>query len=216
MSVTALVMAGGKGLRMGRSEKPLIKVLGRPLIDYVLDALSRSEEIGRTIVITSLNTLETTGYIRSLGLEVFVASGEGFLKDLSEYLLSSRVGLYLVVSCDVPTMQPEHFAKTIEVARRAKEKYLMFVVPRPIAAGLSHKPTIVRLGAEEYVPSGLRIILVEGGALPDLSRPLYVVFPYRELGVNVNTPEDIARAEALLTEALKDKDKRMGLTSRRR
>ncbi len=211
MSVTALVMAGGKGSRMGRSEKPLVKVLGRPLIDYVLDALSRSKEIGRTIVITSLNTLKTTDYIRSLGIEVFVASGGGFLKDLSEYLLSSRDGLYLVVSCDVPTLQPEHFAEAIEVARRANEKYLMLVVPRPIAAGLSHKPTIVRLGAEEYVPSGLRTILVERGALPDLSRPLYVVFPYRELGVNVNTPEDVARAEAFLTEALKDKDKRMGL-----
>jgi GTP:adenosylcobinamide-phosphate guanylyltransferase len=50
---------------------------------------------------------------------------------------------------------------------------------------------------------------VKDGALPDPLRPHYVVFPYWELGMNVNTPEDIGRAEALLTELSGDKDKRM-------
>lgn len=209
MSVTALVMAGGRGVRMGRSEKPVARVLGRPLVNYVLDALSGCEKIGRTVIITSVNTPETTNYLRGLGLEVYVASGAGFLQDLSEYLSSSGDGLYLVVSCDVPTAKPEHFAKAIDIARRADERYLMLVIPLPIVFGLSHRPTIIRVGAEEYVPSGLRTILVKDGALPDPLRPHYVVFPYWELGMNVNTPEDIGRAEALLTELSGDKDKRM-------
>jgi len=34
MSVTALVMAGGKGIRMKREEeKPLLKIGGKPLIE---------------------------------------------------------------------------------------------------------------------------------------------------------------------------------------
>ena len=35
----ALVMAGGKGSRLGMGEKPLVKLFGRPLIDYVVSAL---------------------------------------------------------------------------------------------------------------------------------------------------------------------------------
>jgi len=35
----ALVMAGGKGSRLRMGEKPLVKLFGRPLIDYVVSAL---------------------------------------------------------------------------------------------------------------------------------------------------------------------------------
>ena len=43
--VTALIMAGGKGTRMGtRTEKPLIELGGDPMIKRVIDALSASKE----------------------------------------------------------------------------------------------------------------------------------------------------------------------------
>jgi len=35
----ALVMAGGKGARLGKDEKPLTNLCGKPLIQYVLEAL---------------------------------------------------------------------------------------------------------------------------------------------------------------------------------
>ncbi len=43
--VTALIMAGGKGTRMDSdTEKPLIKLFGIPMIQYVIDALSNSRQ----------------------------------------------------------------------------------------------------------------------------------------------------------------------------
>ena len=44
--VTAVVMAGGKGTRMGtNTEKPLEKVFDKPMIIGVLDAISGSKQI---------------------------------------------------------------------------------------------------------------------------------------------------------------------------
>ena len=40
MKVPALIMAGGKGKRMGLpTEKPLLPFLGKPLIDWVVEAV---------------------------------------------------------------------------------------------------------------------------------------------------------------------------------
>ena len=51
MGITALVMAGGKGTRMRASEeKPLIKVCGKPVIEYVICALKGAKKIDSIIV----------------------------------------------------------------------------------------------------------------------------------------------------------------------
>ena len=48
---TALIMAGGKGTRMDLDyEKPMIKVNGRPMISYVIEALIESEFIDKILV----------------------------------------------------------------------------------------------------------------------------------------------------------------------
>ena len=52
--VTALIMAGGKGTRMEcDTEKPLIELFGIPMIQHVIDALSKSNGISDIIVATS-------------------------------------------------------------------------------------------------------------------------------------------------------------------
>ena len=39
MKVPALIMAGGKGTRMGLpTEKPMLPFLGKPLVDWVADS----------------------------------------------------------------------------------------------------------------------------------------------------------------------------------
>ena len=54
MGVTALVMAGGKGTRMRLAEeKPLIKVCGKPVIEYVIAALRNAKKIDSIVVATS-------------------------------------------------------------------------------------------------------------------------------------------------------------------
>ena len=55
MHVTAIIMCGGRGTRMGKSteEKPLQKLKGRMLIEYVVDALVGSNIFERIVGVTS-------------------------------------------------------------------------------------------------------------------------------------------------------------------
>jgi GTP:adenosylcobinamide-phosphate guanylyltransferase len=47
MKVPALIMAGGKGKRMGLPvEKPLLPFLGKPLIDWVAKAVESTAKAG--------------------------------------------------------------------------------------------------------------------------------------------------------------------------
>ena len=52
--IPALIMAGGKGSRMGLpTEKPLLPFLGKPLIDWVADAILNAQKVSAFYVITS-------------------------------------------------------------------------------------------------------------------------------------------------------------------
>ena len=65
--VTALVMAGGKGTRMGtRTEKPLIELGGDPMIKRVIDALSASKKVSEIIIATSPNTPKTHEFVQKM------------------------------------------------------------------------------------------------------------------------------------------------------
>ncbi len=71
MKVPALVMAGGKGSRMGLpTEKPLLPFLGKPLIDWVADAIAQATKISEFYVITSSNTPKTEAALPKDGLAI--------------------------------------------------------------------------------------------------------------------------------------------------
>ncbi|PKG31482.1 NTP transferase domain-containing protein, partial [Methanoregula sp.] len=78
----ALIMAGGQGSRLGLGEKPLVQVLNRPMISYVIDAF---EEAGLdVIVVAAPNTRYTQNWCRAQGISLVLASGRGYVEDLEE------------------------------------------------------------------------------------------------------------------------------------
>lgn len=79
MGVTALLMAGGRGARLKvRGEKPLVKICGKPMIEYVLEALRRACKVGDIVVAVSRHTPRTAAYARRRGLRVLRTPGRGF------------------------------------------------------------------------------------------------------------------------------------------
>lgn len=62
--IKAVIMAGGKGTRMGDNiEKPLVKLNSIPLISYVINNISDSEFISEIFVATSPNTTKTHNFL---------------------------------------------------------------------------------------------------------------------------------------------------------
>ena len=73
MKVPALIMAGGKGKRMGLPiEKPLLPFLGKPLVDWVAEAVASAQNVSEFYIVTSPNTPKTEKHCQSKGWNVCV------------------------------------------------------------------------------------------------------------------------------------------------
>lgn len=79
--------SGGKGKRMGMIEKPMVKLGSKRLIEYVLEALSKSRLVRKTFVVISENVPETEKFLKNVSnfeFELYKAPGKDYISDLRE------------------------------------------------------------------------------------------------------------------------------------
>lgn len=101
MSVTAIVLAGGKALRMG-GEKPLRKLRGKTLMQHAIDLVS---PLADEVVVSKGNReLEVPG-IRSVP-DAPGLIGKGPLAGILAGLEAANGEQCLVVPCDLPNLSP--------------------------------------------------------------------------------------------------------------
>jgi len=171
----ALLMCGGRGSRLGMGEKPLVRVGGRPLVDHALDALSVCQEV---VCVSSPFTPETSAYLSSQGLEVFVAEGKGFIQDMRSAIEAMSIREPVVVmSSDV--MLSEGIMESI------------------ISFYLSCESEAVAVYDSGEKPVGINII---DGFFIEREQSQSIFYISENEYVNVNTPDDLKRAEMMLNE----------------
>ena len=60
MKITAVIVAGGKGTRMGADKnKVFLKILGREVLYYTISAFEKNDKIDDIIVVTGKNDIES-------------------------------------------------------------------------------------------------------------------------------------------------------------
>ena len=102
MAYSGIILAGGKGSRMGYREKALIDMNGRPLIQYVILSL---EKVVDNIII-SVRDREQGEMLRSrlpgyvLAYDVYENIGP--LSGILSGLLASRDDYCFIAACDMP------------------------------------------------------------------------------------------------------------------
>ena len=125
----AIVMAGGKGTRM-ESELPkvLIKVLDRPMIEYVIDAL-REAGIERIVVVVGYQgDLVKEHLSEQPGVEFVVQAeqlGTGHAVMMAKELLADETGTTVVVAGDSPMMRADSVKKLLDEFRKTKPALLL-------------------------------------------------------------------------------------------
>ncbi len=106
----AIVMAGGKGTRM-KSELPkvLIEVCGRPMIEYVLDALDAAG-VDQTVVVVGYRAADVEATLAGRPHVSFALQAEqlgtGHAVMMCRRQIEAHEGPVLVVAGDSPMMQP--------------------------------------------------------------------------------------------------------------
>jgi len=114
----AVVLAAGQGTRM-KSDLPkvLIPVLGRPMIEYVLDALSAAG-FGRVILVVGHRAVDVKQVLKGRPDLEFVLQterlGTGHATKMAAPLLGEQRGPVMVLAGDSPMVQPASLQKLLD------------------------------------------------------------------------------------------------------
>ena len=193
--MTALLMAGGRATRMNvATEKPLLDVGGKPMIECVMNALKQSKTVDRIIVAVSKNTPQTARKAMELNTEVLETPGEGYVSDMNYAVRKLGLGVVLTVSADLPFITTEIVDRAVEKYRTCGKPSLAVMTPVGVYERLGSKPEYVfEVDGKSLVAVGLNII--DGTRIdePELEQAV-VVTESEELALNVNTPGELGVA----------------------
>ncbi len=200
--IIALVMAGGKGLRLeSEIEKPLYPLNEKPLMKYVLDHIKDSAIIEKTVVAVSPNAPNTKDYlINDLNFSNFDSSfyesekkdyylntlGQGFVEDLSNILeifeKRSKDDILIFINADLPLVTGDILDEILKYYLSQEKPALSTLVPVEIFEEYGVNYSYEFNGK---VPSGINILRSENVVQDE---ELLIISRY-ELIFNVNTIE---------------------------
>lgn len=193
-SITGVIQAGGKSTRMGGEPKALLDLGGRRIIERVLDVL-------RAVADPVLLVTNTPELYRFLGLRMIadVFPDGGSLGGIYSGLLAAPGEVAFTVACDMPFISP---AVARLVITRSPEADV--VVPRvggqwetlhACYGKACLGPMERRLRERQLKITGffdeVRVLEIPAAEIAGLADPARVF-------MNVNTPEELARARVLL------------------
>ncbi len=195
MQTSIVIQAGGESRRMGQN-KALMPFLGQPMIQRVVERLGG---LGDEMLVTT-NQPEAFQFL-GLPLVADVLPGIGALGGLYTALLVAHAPRVLVVACDMPFVSPQLARLELDVL--AAEGWDV-VIPTTLE-GLEPLHTVYR--RETCIPAIERALQEQKRRMiswfgdvrvRELSlEEVRAVEPELRAFMNVNTPEELAAAEAL-------------------
>ena len=202
MKISALIMAGGKGKRMELTdtEKPLVPFLGRPLIDWVIDAVKAAENISEFYIVTSQNTPETEKRCKNAGLKIIRTDANGYHNDLKQAVLQAGLNCpILTMPADLPDITGEALDKIISAYEKCGKDYLAVFAPieKREQLGLSISSTDEYQGVW-YAVTGVNIINGTKVTVEGKIETAAIITDDIEVLLNINTHKDLEISKQIL------------------
>ncbi|MEN6587858.1 MAG: molybdenum cofactor guanylyltransferase MobA [Sulfuricella sp.] len=187
-AVTAIILAGGRGQRMGEVDKGLQLLRGKPLVSWVTDSIAPQVD---EVLISANRNLER---YRELGFAVLPDAMPDFpgpLAGLHRALENAKHPLWLSVPCDTPFL-PHDLVQRLRDGLLSGDAELAVAasggrLQRVICLGYSH----LRAGLGDFIARGGRRV----GEWQDGLRSIAVPFEDELIFSNINTPEELSEAE---------------------
>lgn len=203
----AVVMAGGMGRRLGKDEKPLTMLVGKPLILYVLSALLGSKYIKRIFVATSPRVKRTNEWLldfkKEHDVEIIPTGGEGFVHDMVYAVEKAGItGHVLVIMADLPLVTPLLIDRIIEKYHEINKPALSVHMNLDVFTKIGLRPdTVFHKNGGFIVPCGINIL--DAGRIREEQEDFNLILEDEELALNANTREDLAVCERYLERILR-------------
>jgi molybdenum cofactor guanylyltransferase len=192
-NITAVILAGGLGRRMGGVDKGLQLINGQPMVQQVLDRLQ--PQVGKVLINANRHLDDYKGF----GVPICSDSISGYagpLAGIHAALLQTNTAYLVSVPCDSPLL-PNDLVSRLSVAVSEHQADAAVVVTGNTEQRQRH-PVFLMLKSD--VRTSLEHYLNTGGRKVDdwLASLNCVDVPFEDetAFTNVNTPEDI---QALIT-----------------
>lgn len=199
----AVVMAGGMGKRLGKDEKPLTLLSGKPMIQYVLEALLGSKNVDRIFVATSQRVRRTNVWLGAFRkdhdkVEIIRTEGAGFVHDMIGAVEEAGVkGRVLIMMADLPLVTTGLIDRIIEKYKASNTPALSVHMKLEVFTKLGLRPdTVFHKNSDFIVPCGINIL--DAQKIRNEQEDYNLILDEEELALNVNTPEDLAICEKIL------------------
>ena len=224
-----VLMCGGKGARMNlnmgqKIEKPLVKIKNKPLIEYLIDALTQTNKFEQIFAAVSNNTQKTREFIMSSFLDriaILETSGKGYSEDYLEIIKSFKCAKYgkredvkkiLFLPTDIPLISPVIIKQIINTSQ--EKPCLTIVLEKEFikSHGIKEPSYGLFLDGKNCCYSGISIIDISKIDIDihektDLIAEEYKILNNIELACNANTFEDLKITEKLLEDSLGKKNR---------
>lgn len=188
------------------TEKPMLPFLGKPLLDWVTEALLSAKKVSKFYVVTSPNTPQTEQHCLSRGWKVVRTDAKGYHDDLKQAITKLGCkGPVLTMPSDVPAITGPILDRVIGEFEVCKKDFLAVFVPIKSRQdlGLSISSTDEYKGVW-YAVSGINIIngtqILGEGKIGTSA----IITNEPEVVLNVNTTKDLEIAESLVCKMKKD------------
>jgi molybdenum cofactor guanylyltransferase/molybdopterin-guanine dinucleotide biosynthesis protein MobB len=182
--ITAVILAGGKGRRMGGEDKGLIEFDGKPLVEVLIDSLRRQ---GVDIVINANRNRDRYAQFGCPVIADRLEDFQGPLAGFSSALHAVERGFVLTLPCDGPLIAEDYVERFIDCqAGSGAQLCVAFDGERlqPVHALIS---TGLRDSLDGFLDSGERKI-DRWYALQDFARADFS--DRKDMFRNINTPAD--------------------------
>jgi adenosylcobinamide-phosphate guanylyltransferase len=178
----------------GTTEKPLLQVSGKSMLERIVEVLKQVESVDRIVVASSPNTPATAIAAKTLDVEVIVTSGQGFEEDMRFAIRKLSLGPVLIVSSDIPFINPRTIQQAVEMYQSSGKPALAVMAPVELYRKLGSKPEhIFHIHGQDLVPIGINILdgkRIDEGELDQVE----MLVDSEDLTINVNTTEDLQAA----------------------
>ncbi|MBE0513245.1 NTP transferase domain-containing protein [Candidatus Bathyarchaeota archaeon] len=204
MRIVALIMAGGRGERFGGDiEKPMIKLLGKPLIRRVIEATKASKRISETYVAVTSYNPQTAEEAAKASAKVVETKGHGYHADLREAVLKLNLNCpVLTISSDLPLVNGEFLDEIIDKYEKSRKPALTVLAPIENCRKYGVYPTsFYEHEGNTYAVSGINII--DGERILEEQQQKVIICRRPEAIFNVNTFEDLESAKNYLLRSKK-------------
>jgi len=180
------------------TEKPLLEVGSRSMIEHVIAALTGSKMVDRIIVAFSKNTPQTARKARELNVEILETPSEDYVSDIRYAIRKLGLHTVLTVSADLPFITADIVDQAVKKYNSCGKPSLSVMAPASIYEKLGLEPEYVfQVDGRSLVPIGINI--VDGARItePELEQAVLVT-ESEELALNVNTLMELEAARQRL------------------